>query len=64
MVSTDAVPESKTPACSFCGKPEHEVDRMIRGKSAMICTECIESLHQTEILDRQQEQMLDTTDDA
>jgi ATP-dependent protease Clp ATPase subunit len=63
MISTDASPMDMA-ACSFCGKPGDERRRIIRGRNAVICTECIEHLHQVEILDRQQEQMLDATDDA
>ena len=64
MVSTAASPEAQASACSFCGKPQSLAGRMIRGENAQICTQCIEHLHQTDILDRQQEQMLDATDDA
>jgi hypothetical protein len=60
VVATDEIPI----ACSFCAKPESAVDHLIAGKRAMICNECVESMHQTEILDRKQEQMLDPTDDA
>lgn len=28
--------------CSFCGKPEDKVDRMLQGNSAYICDECVE----------------------
>ncbi len=28
--------------CSFCGKPENEVERMIAGPGVFICSECIE----------------------
>ena len=63
MTSTESTPNDET-ACSFCGKAGDEARRMISGRNAKICTECIENLHQTEILDRQQEQMLDSTDDA
>ncbi len=28
-------------SCSFCGKPKHEVGKLIRGASAFICNECI-----------------------
>ena len=28
--------------CSFCGKPQHEVDRLIAGPGVFICNECIE----------------------
>lgn len=27
--------------CSFCGKDQHEVDRLIRGPEAYICDECV-----------------------
>ncbi len=28
--------------CSFCGKPQHEVDRLIAGPGVFICNECID----------------------
>jgi ATP-dependent Clp protease ATP-binding subunit ClpX len=28
-------------SCSFCGKPKHEVGKLIRGTSAFICNECV-----------------------
>ena len=31
----------KTLRCSFCGKGEHEVKRLIAGNNALICDECI-----------------------
>ncbi|MBE2897609.1 ATP-dependent protease ATP-binding subunit ClpX [Pasteurellaceae bacterium 20609_3] len=31
--------------CSFCGKDEHEVDRLISGVDGYICDECIELCH-------------------
>jgi ATP-dependent protease Clp ATPase subunit len=63
MIANDATSNDET-GCSFCGKAGDPRRRIIRASSAAICTECIEHLHQTEILDRQQEQMLDATDDA
>lgn len=60
ITSSDDIPLS----CSFCGKAQSAVEHLTAGKRAMICNECIESLHQSEILDRKQEQMLDATDDA
>ncbi len=33
---------SKPIHCSFCGKSQHEVDRLIAGPSIYICNECIE----------------------
>jgi ATP-dependent protease Clp ATPase subunit len=29
-----------TPACSFCGKPQSEVLRLVAGPQAFICDEC------------------------
>jgi hypothetical protein len=60
VVATDQIPVS----CSFCGKPQSAADHLIAGKRAMICHECVEFMHETEVLDRKQEQMLDPTDDA
>jgi ATP-dependent Clp protease ATP-binding subunit ClpX len=34
--------ESKEVFCSFCGKSQHEVKRLIAGPSIYICNECIE----------------------
>jgi ATP-dependent Clp protease ATP-binding subunit ClpX len=28
--------------CSFCGKTEHEVRKMIAGPTVFICNECVE----------------------
>jgi ATP-dependent Clp protease ATP-binding subunit ClpX len=33
--------ESKTIRCSFCGKPQSQVDRIIAGNGSYICDECI-----------------------
>ncbi|NLD34432.1 MAG: ATP-dependent Clp protease ATP-binding subunit ClpX, partial [Clostridiales bacterium] len=27
--------------CSFCGKPQNEVERLIAGPGAYICNECV-----------------------
>ena len=35
-------PQSKSIHCSFCGKNQREVDRLIAGPSIYICNECIE----------------------
>tara|TARA_B100000700_G_scaffold322727_1_gene424916 strand:+ start:152 stop:1495 length:1344 start_codon:yes stop_codon:yes gene_type:complete len=32
--------------CSFCGKPQHIVEKIIVGPSLNICNECVESCHQ------------------
>ena len=31
----------KTLRCSFCGKSEHEVARLVAGAKALICDECV-----------------------
>ena len=36
------VTSKKQPDCSFCGKSEGEVERLISGPSVFICNECIE----------------------
>ena len=28
--------------CSFCGKPQSEVERLIAGPGVFICNECVE----------------------
>ena len=30
------------PRCTFCGKTEHQVRKLVAGPSAAICDECIE----------------------
>jgi hypothetical protein len=40
--STDAIPF----ACSFCGKPNTEIERMWAGPKAQICNECIQFMHE------------------
>lgn len=34
--------EETTLYCSFCGKSQHDVTKLIVGGTAMICTECVE----------------------
>lgn len=31
--------------CSFCGKADHEVDRLIAGPQVYACNECIDLMH-------------------
>ena len=38
MAKTDV---TKTIRCSFCGKPQSQVDRMIAGNGAYICDDCV-----------------------
>lgn len=34
--------EKKMPSCSFCGKRENEVDRLLFSRGAFICDECVD----------------------
>lgn len=34
--------ESQTLYCSFCGKSQHEVNKLIAGPSVFVCNECVE----------------------
>ena len=38
--------ESKVPRCSFCGKPEYQVGRLLYGNGAFICDECVSLCYQ------------------
>ncbi len=40
--------------CSFCGKPQHQVHKLIAGPNVYICDECVELCN--EIVDEEQEQ--------
>jgi ATP-dependent Clp protease ATP-binding subunit ClpX len=31
--------------CSFCGKNQHEVRKLIAGPTVFICDECVETMH-------------------
>ena len=31
--------------CSFCGKSQHEVRKLIAGPTVFICDECVELMH-------------------
>ena len=35
------MPKSEIKRCSFCGKPQTQVQRMVAGNGAYICNECI-----------------------
>ncbi|HQW39095.1 MAG TPA: ClpX C4-type zinc finger protein, partial [Usitatibacteraceae bacterium] len=39
---TDKVGGEKLLYCSFCGKSQHEVRKLIAGPSVFICDECID----------------------
>ncbi|MFT5498646.1 MAG: ATP-dependent Clp protease ATP-binding subunit ClpX, partial [Kiritimatiellia bacterium] len=34
--------KTDTPKCSFCGKTQSEVDRLIAGPGVQICDQCVE----------------------
>ena len=34
--------DKKTLFCSFCGKSQHEVKKLIAGPTVFICDECVE----------------------
>lgn len=38
--------ESKVPRCSFCGKSEFQVNRLLYGNGAFICDECVSLCYQ------------------
>jgi ATP-dependent Clp protease ATP-binding subunit ClpX len=42
MVEKKGSPGEKTLYCSFCGKSQHEVKKLIAGPSVFVCDECIE----------------------
>lgn len=42
MSSTDLTESKTTLYCSFCGKSQHEVRKLIAGPTVYICNECIE----------------------
>jgi len=42
MADKKGSPGEKTLYCSFCGKSQHEVKKLIAGPSVFICDECIE----------------------
>ena len=42
MAEKKGSPGEKSLFCSFCGKSQHEVKKLIAGPSVFICDECIE----------------------
>ena len=42
MADKRGSPSEKVLYCSFCGKSQHEVKKLIAGPSVFICDECIE----------------------
>jgi len=42
MADKKGASSEKTLYCSFCGKSQHEVKKLIAGPSVFVCDECIE----------------------
>ena len=43
MANSDQSGDGKNPLyCSFCGKSQHEVKKLIAGPTVFICDECVE----------------------
>ena len=42
MSKTGATDSKNTLYCSFCGKSQHEVRKLIAGPNVFICNECVE----------------------
>ncbi len=41
MTDITSTPKSETLYCSFCGKSQHEVKKLIAGPSVFVCNECV-----------------------
>lgn len=39
-VSTESANSEETLYCSFCGRPNHQVVKMVKGPGVNICSEC------------------------
>lgn len=42
MTEEDTSEKKKTLYCSFCGKSQHEVEKLVAGQKVFICSECID----------------------
>ena len=42
MANTSGTDSKNTLYCSFCGKSQHEVRKLIAGPTVFICDECVE----------------------
>ena len=49
-------PKNKDNQCSFCGKPESEVKKMIEGPEVRVCNECVELI--VDIIEQEEDQEL------
>ena len=48
--------------CSFCGKSQHEVRKLIAGPSVFICDECVDLCN--DIITEEMQEQLDSDDSA
>lgn len=46
MMNMAGFEDSKVPRCSFCGKSEFQVNRLLYGNGAFICDECVSLCYQ------------------
>ena len=60
--TTRTTDSSKILYCSFCGKSQHEVRKLIAGPSVYICDECVELCN--DIIREELEQKSDSTRSA
>ena len=51
--------EDGTLFCSFCGKSQHEVRKLIAGPSVFVCDECVELCNDIIREEMQQEESVD-----
>lgn len=60
-MSDDKKNDDKTLYCSFCGKSQHEVKKLIAGPSVFVCDECVELCNDI-IREELQEQIAENTE--
>jgi len=53
--------KNKIPVCTFCGKREDQVDRLLRGRDGYICNECVELCNEVLREGRQNEPEINNT---
>jgi ATP-dependent Clp protease ATP-binding subunit ClpX len=62
MSEEDKKEDGKLLYCSFCGKSQHEVRKLIAGPSVFICDECVDLCN--DIITEEMQEQLDTDDSA
>ena len=60
-MSDDKKNDDKLLYCSFCGKSQHEVKKLIAGPSVFVCDECVELCNDI-IREEMQEQKVDSAE--